>query len=482
MNVVWLKRDIRIIDHQPLSDAGRFGEVLILYIFEPSLWKKTELSRRHFDFILAGLAELEKKLEERGGSLVYAVGEVEEVLEKLLETYGSFSLFTYEEIGPPIIDQRNAKTIRWMKEHRLSYYPYYELEAFNREWEGKLSRKKWEEEMQKSAVQAPEQIIRPDHFPESFYSSIDRIRTLPVKGNSIRFGQNGGENEAVDTLDSFLKDRCSNYLERYQKPLPSSLSSSRLSPYLSWGNISMRTVYQTTKGAVAEAKDEHQKAQLEAFISKLYTYHQTILNAKNNPKLFEASVHSALDALKEEWDEAFTERWESGRTGVPIIDASLRCLQQTGWINSSLRTLVVSFASHTLRKDWKQTAWELGRLFLDYQPAIHYTHMQQISGTYKAGSIKVQNPIRYGKEHDADGAFIRRYVPELKKVPVKYIHEPWLYPGFYSLGYAVPVADVVQANKKIKDLYRSKKLEAIRGPKSSLGEKAEEPEQLYFDF
>ncbi len=483
MNVVWLKRDIRLADHQPLSDACRFGETLVLYIAEPSLWNTGDLSRRHFDFILNGLAELAHKLEERGGKLACAVGEVEEVLEQLLHTYGAFSLYTYEEIGPPIIEERDANAARWMGEKGLSYCPYFELPAFQKGWEGKLSRKKWELEMQKPCAQPPGRILSPEIVPERFYSGIERIKGFPVKGDEIRFGQNGGENEAIDTLDSFLKDRCINYIDRHQKPIPSSLSSSRLSPYLSWGNISVKTVYQKTKEAIAGGIEENQtNQQLEAFLSKLYLHHQTILNAMNIPTVFERSIHRAFDSLKDEWDAEFSRRWESGKTGIPIIDATLRCLIQTGWINSSLRTLVVSFASHTLRKDWQRTARELAGLFLDYQPAIHYTQVQKISGTFKDGPIKVHNPIRFGKEVDPDGAFVRRYVPELKDVPDKYIHEPWLYPGFYSLGYPVPVVDAVQANKKINELYRARRQEEKRVRGTPAGKKTEDAEQLYFDL
>ena len=120
------------------------------------------------------------------------------------------------------------------------------------------------------------------------------------------------------------------------------------------------------------------------------------------------------------------ESWKSGNTGFPLVDASMKCLINNGWLNFRMRAMLVSFLCHYLNQDWKRGVYHLAQLFLDYEPGIHYTQFQMQAGVTGINSIRVYNPIKQSKENDTNGVFIKKWIPELSKINDKIIHEPWL--------------------------------------------------------
>lgn len=120
--------------------------------------------------------------------------------------------------------------------------------------------------------------------------------------------------------------------------------------------------------------------------------------------------------------------FEQGKTGYPMVDACMRCLLHTGWLNFRMRCMLASFATFNLWLDWRVVAGHLARCFLDYEPGIHYVQLQLHAGTF-GGMCHCYNVTKQAKEHDPHGVFIRKYVPELANVPVEFIHEPWKLPS-----------------------------------------------------
>jgi deoxyribodipyrimidine photo-lyase len=118
--------------------------------------------------------------------------------------------------------------------------------------------------------------------------------------------------------------------------------------------------------------------------------------------------------------------WADGKTGFPFIDAAMRYLTATGWINFRMRAMLMSFAAYDLWLPWQEAGLVLARRFLDYEPGIHWPQCQMQSGETGINTVRIYSPVKQSRDQDADGAFIRSWVPELADVPVAHIHEPWL--------------------------------------------------------
>jgi deoxyribodipyrimidine photo-lyase len=461
MNIVLFNNDLRISDHQPLTEAARAGEVLPVYVVEPSQWKETRLSARHFQFVVESLEELSKGIEEKGGKLLFAIDELETVLGKLLDTYDSINLFAHN-------DNRLKDIVgEWAKQNQQLLFSFGpDLENIS----VKLFNNRLNSYLNEPIAEVPNRIDVPSKTPDFLFTDFKKLNNFRVKGSKIRFGQQGGEVKAIETLDSFLEGRFANYIENQQKPLPSSLSSSRLSAYITWGNISVRTIYQNVDEKLQACELEEDKKQLEDFLSKLTA----------RVKIYSIKIpHQQLGDVREikrEWNEDWFQRWLQGRTGIPIIDAAMRSLDKTGWMNFSLRAMVTSFFANTLLLDEQKLSAALAELYLDYEPAVHDFYIQQQAGM--KGKMKIIDPVKIGRQLDPDGTFIRRYIPELSKLPDEYIHEPWVYPAFYHLGYEAPMVDVKKEYKNARLQNQAIENKGKPGRKKEVGE----TEQLSFDI
>ena len=148
---------------------------------------------------------------------------------------------------------------------------------------------------------------------------------------------------------------------------------------------------------------------------------------ENAPRFEYSNVHPGYDGMRNEdyVSPDHLQAWAGGRTGFPFVDACMRALNQTGWINFRMRAMLTAFASYHLWLHWRLTGLHLARQFTDYEPGIHWNQMQMQSGTTGINTVRIYNPVKQGCDHDPEGNFIRTWVPELKNVETAFIHEPW---------------------------------------------------------
>ncbi|QST00513.1 deoxyribodipyrimidine photo-lyase [Pontibacillus sp. ALD_SL1] len=482
LHVVWYKRDLRIHDHRPLQEAWREKEpILPLYVAEPSIWQESELSIRHFQFVKESLEDLQGAFKELGGSMFVTIAEMESVLNTIYESVGPFTLHAHEENGTPVTYERDKRVRQWMKDRGLLFHEYQHCGVVRGEKSEELFKKDWKEFIETPVMNAPNSILTLDQeiLPSTITTNMDTLLRFKTGGSRIKYGQQGGEGLAHETLESFLDGRFTRYKEELANPLASTNTCSRLSPYLAFGNISMRQVVQKTKEAIEHCDKSDDRKQLKAFNSKLEEHCRSIQWIEDHPQFACNSGNPSFDPSREVWEEGF-ERWSRGETGLPIIDAAMRALIKTGWLNFRSRAMLLSFACHTLRMNWQEPAEYLAGLFVDYEPGIYYKQVHLVVSPESSKRVRLYDPVKEGKKNDPEGRFVRQYIPELKHVPDQYIHEPWKYDGFFHLDYYGPIVDVGRANRHVKT--RMADIESS-GEDSEKKEAAKEgDEQIVFDL
>ena len=469
IEVVWFKRDLRLMDHRPLVEAAARGPVLPLYIVEPSQVNAPDFDPSHWTFLRESLVELREGLARLGQPLVVRVGEVLPMLQSLAAAR-SIRLWAHEETSNWQGYQRDRAVRRWAKETGI---PFQELPAngvvrrlrSRDEWS-----EHWEERMRGPLLAAPGSLspvsgIDPGPIPT-------HVELGLAPDSRRQYLQRGGPSRASAVLESFLTERGGAYRGGISSPLSAMSACSRLSPYLAWGNLSTRQVVQATRARIGQVGPRW-AASLQSFESRLHWRCHFIQKLEDQPTIEFTNFVRAYDGLREaEFNrEAFT-AWQMGETGYPMIDACMRMLRATGWLNFRMRSMLMAFAAYDLWLHWQEPAHHLARLFLDYEPGIHYPQVQMQSGTAGHATLRLYNPVKQGQDQDPRGAFVRRWIPALARVPDSFVHAPWLLPEGQqeSLGcrigrdYPAPIVDharaVVHARARIAQVRRSPALAA----------------------
>jgi deoxyribodipyrimidine photo-lyase len=461
VQIVWFKRDLRVVDHQPLLQASRQGPVLPLVVVELELWRQADASGRQWAFCAESLEELRRALGDLGQPLVVRVGAVEQVLERARRSFGVAGLWSHEETGNGWTYDRDLRVAAWARCHGI---PWVEIPQF-----GVIRRlasrdgwaRRWKARMAEPVMPAP-QALEP--LPALEPGSLPTAAALGLAPDPCPDRQPGGRRAGLALMESFLGGRGARYHRELSSPLTAFGSCSRLSPHLAWGTLSLREVVQASRQrrggleGLPPAEQTGWRRALRGFEERLHWHCHFVQKLEDQPDLEVRELHPLTAGLRLSDPERLA-AWAEGRTGLPFVDACMRALIASGWINFRMRAMLMSVASYHLWLPWRESGLQLARLFVDYEPGIHWSQCQMQSGTTGINTIRVYNPIKQGQDHDPDGVFLRRWLPELAAVPAVHLHEPWtMAPALQErigcvLGvhYPLPIVDPLAAARDARE-------------------------------
>ncbi|MEM1128868.1 MAG: deoxyribodipyrimidine photo-lyase, partial [Bacteroidota bacterium] len=459
-HVVWFKRDLRVRDHRPLWEAAQRGRVLPLYIVEPSVVQAADYEARHWAFIRESLEDLRADLAGLGQPLVVRVGEAVEVFQRLYAAAGRFHLWAHQETGTALTYARDRAVQAWVHEQGLTFTEYPQRGVVRALRDRDTWAAQFDAYMTAPEARVPEAMPR---LPNVRLGPLPTGADLGLSPTVLAARQPGGAAAGQDTLRTFLAERGADYHRKLSSPLTAPDHCSRLSPHLAWGTLSLRQVIQAARQqrqAVRSwppARRGGWPRALAAFESRLHWHGHFMQKLESDPRIETESFVTTYDGVRTH-DAARFEAWQAGCTGYPMVDAAMRSLTATGYLNFRMRALLVSFAAYDLWLDWRSFHHVLARRWLDYEPGIHLSQVQMQSGTSGINTLRIYNPTKQAQDHDPEGEFIRRWIPELEGVPKAFIHTPWLMTKAVQqvsgcrLGatYPMPVVDHAQAARQAK--------------------------------
>jgi deoxyribodipyrimidine photo-lyase len=458
VQIVWYKRDLRVRDHEPLTRAAARGPVLPIYVVEPELWAQPDAAAQHWEYIATSLRELRDSLDSLGAPLLVRTGDMVSVLNRLVTALpGRIDhLWAYEETGNDWTFQRDKRVLAWARKNGIAVTEVPTNFVVRRlstrdDWSA-IARARMAQPILPTPAHL-QRAVSEDGSPFDL-GAIPSAGELGLALQPSAGTHAAGERAARATLQSFLDTRCIGYEKRLSSPITAQDGCSRISAHLTYGTISLKEVLaRTSRTLGTPSPGPSKKFSLKAFSERLHWRSHFIQKLEDQPNLELRSYIAAFDRLRldpatSELGAKRFEAWTTGNTGYPMVDACMRSLNETGWINFRMRAMLVSFASYDLWIDWRATAHYLARAFIDYEPGIHYPQIQMQSGTTGINTIRIYDPIKQGLDHDPDGDFVRRWIPELRAVTDGSVHQPWLLNDTFwgaPADYAAPIVNHADA-------------------------------------
>ena len=435
----WFRRDLRVSDNVALSEAAKRAEVVIpVFIFEDAFRTGPDVGAARLAFLLQSVESLRKNLAELGHTLVVRCGKSEEILPKLCREAGAPAVFANKRYEPYAQrrDERIAgvlikagygfelfkDAVIWEEQEILTQQgkPYTVFTPYSKAWKAK-------------AIPPP----RPRFKTSNIHHSTFNIQSdrLPASADECGFPlvqmiPPGGERAALELLRKFMTGPVYEY--GANRNFPALDGTSNLSPHLRAGTIGIRTILAELKKA-RDRKSEipNPKSEIgngcDVFLNELIWREFYLQVLHNFPHVTKGAFRPEYDALKWSENQDHFAAWCEGRTGFPIVDAAMRCLNTTGTMHNRLRMIVAMFLTKDLLIHWQWGERYFMKQLVDGDMAANNGGWQWSAGTGTdaAPYFRIFNPVSQGEKFDTKGEFVRRWIPELKDFPDDLIHQPW---------------------------------------------------------
>jgi deoxyribodipyrimidine photo-lyase len=476
LQIVWFKRDLRTQDHRPLASAALAGPVLPLFVAESDLWQQPDMSGRHWAFVEECLHELRLELASLGQPLVVRTGEVTDILSDLNAAHRIAALWSHEETGNEWTHQRDKRVAVWCRAKGITWHEERQSGVIRRLGSRDGWARRWD------AFMAEAKILPPLALPSLSIDlgKIPNTKELGLAPDPCPERQRGGRKAGLETLETFLNLRGAPYRKAMSSPVSGFQHCSRMSPHLAWGSVAMRETAQATWARQRQLKQQNIRSgwrgSMLSFSGRLHWRDHFTQKLEDEPSLEWQNLHRAYDGLRPSVpDEVRLTAWQNGETGLPFVDACMRALITTGWMNFRMRAMLMAVASYHLWLDWRKPGEHLARMFTDYEPGIHWPQVQMQSGTTGINTVRIYNPVKQGQDQDPDGAFTRRWLPELAEIPDNYLQTPWEWEGAASVlgkAYPEPIVDHRSEAREARDkVWSVRRGKAFRQDASSIQNK-----------
>jgi deoxyribodipyrimidine photo-lyase len=454
--LLWLRRDLRITDHPALAAALESANSLVpVFCLDPGLLQGRHRSGSRTQFLLECLRDVDGSLRELGSRLTIRHGPPRRELPALARELGARQVHVTADVGPYARHRdREVRDALAGVDCELSLHPglfavddpaairtaagqaYTVFTPYHRVW----SRAPRRDVLgNPRSLPAPPSRLRPGRIPSLVDLGLEQTVSDPAPG---------GEHAGRETLSSFLSDRIGGYRDLHDTLADG--GTSMLSPYLHFGCLSAREIeHRLPVDGGAGTSEFHRQLCWREF------YAQVLRSFPGNARSEHQARYRGMS-----WSRSRRrfDAWCEGRTGYPIVDAAMRQLRREGWMHNRGRLIVGSFLTKDLGVDWRWGERWFMRLLLDGDEANNNGNWQWVASVGvdpQPPSRRIFNPARQFERFDPDGVYVRRYVPELERVPVEYLAEPWTMPDsiqqdcgcVIGRDYPEPIVDHAQARR-----------------------------------
>ncbi len=457
----WIRRDLRLQDNPALQAALNTGlPVIPLFILDPKLLQDPP-SRRQM-FLFDALSHLDQALNILGNKLIIRQGNPFSVLHQLFQEFPIEAIFAEEDYSP-YANSRDGEIQRvlplklilgYLIHHPLhvmkaDHTPYTVFTPFSKTWK------------------AFPKHIQPYPTPRHLPSCIHPITSLPLPQSTALPNFPASESAAHQRLEAFIQEPIFQYSQG--RNMLDQAGTSNLSPYLRFGLLSIRVAYQAALKAAASTSLAEEKKGVETWVNELIwrEFYTSILY--HFPKVLKEAFYPQRRNIPWRNNPIEMKAWQAGLTGYPIVDACMRQLNETGWMHNRGRMIVASFLTKDLLHNWQLGEQYFMQQLIDGDPAANNGGWQWTAGvgTDAAPYFRIFNPILQSKKFDPQGNFIRIWLPELKHVPVQYLHEPWTMPedlqrtsrSIIGKQYPAPIVEHAIVKERVMHAFRMSALD-----------------------
>ena len=463
--IVWFRRDLRVADNPALCEAVKTGKpVICLYILETE--KERELGGASLWWLHHSLKSLNTDLEEIGATLILRKGQAFRILDMLIEETGADTVFWNRRYD--LGRRETDSAIKADLTQRGLTVQSYRANLLSEPWTVKTKTQNYykvftpywraaQDSIDTSKpLPTPKNILAYDgELKSKTVDSLNLLPTSPDWGSKMVPHWTIGSKGAAKSLKQFLDGPVANYPNDRNRPDKEN-GTSKLSPHLAFGEISPKQIWQACKNDLDKANK---------FLAEIGWREFSYVLLYHNPKLASENFKPAFNAFKWNRNEDHLRAWQRGQTGYPFVDAGMRQLWQTGWQHNRVRMVTASFLIKHLLIDWREGEKWFHDTLVDADPASNAASWQWVagSGADAAPYFRIFNPFTQGEKFDPNGDYVRKFVPELKHLPNKFIHRPWEAPKLVLLEadvklgetYPMPIVDHKFARERALTAYKA---------------------------